>query len=151
MQVTFYELLPITQVKSYFLHASYELLFITCVASYFLYKSYKLLLIARVTNYFLHTSNYYLLQEVQVNFYIGVTNYYLLHKWDCNVDSLKFLYYANYLFLWPALCKTSYSYSAIPEQCISWMSNVKLLSPILLCEIYLHFYELFLTSSSISR
>ena len=98
---------------------------------------------SRIT-FYIKVTSYYLLHQLRVNFYLRVTSYYLLYDWqvklsyelritiycttwDCNIDHcVKVLYYTSYSFLWVAICKIKYSSSAVPKQCISWMSALTL-------------------------
>ena len=70
--------------------------------------------------YELQVTIYYMSYKLSLSYELRVPIYSTSR--DCNIDCVKFYYYASYSFLWPAFYKTKYSESAIPEQCISLTS-----------------------------
>ena len=108
LRVTIYctscELLFIYELRVF----TYELRVITYCTSYELILTYEL----RVTIY---CKSYKLNLPYELRITVCCTS------WDY-VNCVKFLYYTSYSFLWLAFYKIKYSSSAVPEQCISWMS-----------------------------
>ena len=124
----------------------------------FLLVSWFIAQVMRFFTYELRVTRF--LHELRVTFITYCTSYELIFtydlrvtiyctSWDCNVDYVKLLHYNCYSFLCSVLSKIKYSQCAIPEQCILWMNAPTLkiiISYSFICEVSLHFYDLFLAA-----